>query len=259
MKRIIFILFTAVAFVQITSCEKAGLRLTEYSLPGDKAFIKLALFSPGTPAVMIKANDAKLNGANTNGSGGFFPSTATFPDFAAVAPGATIKLSLPNVGTQNDSVVLFTGQLGLEANKFYSVSLADTGINRTVFAVEDSYIAAKDSFLSVRLINATVGSSLNFIRVDSATATDVVRDTLARNIPYKGTSGFISVRTFTTRPFIRLRAVTSAGVPIAGTVIPPQTLQTGSRRSVTVYTIGFANGTTGAFLPIMFGTAITNQ
>lgn len=262
MKRIIFILFTAIAFVQITSCEKAGLRLTEYSLPGDKAFIKLALFSPGTPAVMIKANDAKLNGANTNGSGGFFPSTATFPDFAAVSPAATIKLSLPNVGTQNDSVVLFTGQLGLEANKFYSVSLADTGINRTVFAVEDSYIAAKDSFLSVRLINATVGSSLNFIRVDSLSTTDVVRDTLARNIPYKGTSGFISVRTFGRNPvssFIRLRAVTSAGVPIAGTVTPPQALATGSRRSITVYTIGFANGLVAPFLPTMFGTAITNQ
>ncbi len=256
MKRIIFILLGAVALVQITGCEKAGLRLTEYSLPTDKAFIKLALFSPATPAVMIKANDAKLNGANTSGSGGFFPATSTFPDFAAVAPGATIKLSLPNVGTQNDSVLIFTGQLGLEANKFYSVTLADTGINRSVFAVEDAFIAAKDSFLSVRLINATVGSSLNFIRIDSASATDVVRDTLARNIPYKGTSGFISVRTFTTRPFIRLRAVTSAGVPIAGTVIPPQTLATGSRRSVTVYTIGFA---TGLILPSMFTTAITNQ
>jgi hypothetical protein len=259
MKKIILILVIAVTFLQITSCEKVGLRLTEYSLPSDKAFVKIALFSPNTPSVMIKANDAKLNGATTSGSGGFFPATSTFPDFAAVAPGATIKLSLPNLGTQNDSVVLFTGQLGLNANKFYSVTLADTGINRTVFANEDEFIAAKDSFLSVRLINATVGSTLNFIRVDSASSTDVVRDTLARNIPYKGTSGFISVRTFTTRPFIRLRAVTSAGVPISGTVIPPQTLATGSRRSVTVYTIGFANGTVAPFLPTMFSTAITNQ
>ncbi len=262
MKKIILILVIAVTVLQITGCEKVGLRLTEYSLPSDKAYVKIALFSPNTPSVMIKANDAKLNGATTSGSGGFFPATSTFPDFAAVAPGATIKLSLPNLGTQNDSVVLFTGQLGLNANKFYSVTLADTGINRTVFSIEDNYLPQIDSFLSVRLINATVGASLNFIRIDSLNATDVVRDTLARNIPYKGTSGFVSVKTFGRSPvssFIRLRVVTSAGVPIAGSVTPPQTLATGSRRSVTVYTTGFANGTAAPFLPTMFSTAITNQ
>ena len=157
------------------------------------------------------------------------------------------------------SIVLFSGVVGLEANKFYALTLSDTGINRTVFAIEDAFIPSVDSSLSVRLINATVGSTLNFIRVDSASATDVVRDTLARNIPYKGTSGFISVKTFTTRPFIRLRAVTTTGVLINGQVIPPQTAATGSRRSITVYTTGFVNGIIAPFLPAMITTPVTNQ
>ena len=145
------------------------------------------------------------------------------------------------------------------ANKYYALTLSDTGANRTVFAVEDAFVPQKDSFLSVRLINATVGSTLNFIRVDSATATDVVRDTLASNIPYKGSSGFVSVRTFSTRPFIRLRAVTTSGVVVAGQAIPPQTLATGSRRSVTVYTTGFVNGLVAPFIASMITTTVTNQ
>jgi hypothetical protein len=255
------IILSVLAFATaLIACEKAGLRLTEYSLPTDKAFVKVALFSPGTPNVMIKANDVKLNGANTSGTIGFFPLTATFPDYVAVVPNATIKLSLPNTGTQNDSTVLFTSNLGgLEANKFYALTLCDTGVNRTVFATEDVFLPQRDSFLSVRLINATVGSNLTFIRVDSNSATDVVRDTLAKNIPFKGSSGFISVKTFTTRSFIRLRAFNANGLNIGGQVIPPQTLATGSRRSITVYTSGILGSTVISLAPFMHNVAITNQ
>lgn len=243
----------------ITSCDKADLSTTETEFPKDKAFVRIALLSPNTPFVMIKANDVKLNGNSTSGFGGIFPATFNFPDYAAVPAGSTFKLSLVNTGTQNDSVVLFNRKLDIEAGKFYSLTLADTGINRTAFSIEDQFLPQKDSFLSVRLINALVGSSLNLIRVDSANATDVVRDTLARNIPYKGTSGFISVKTFTSRPFIRIR-VTSAtdGKSIGAPQIPPQTLQTGSRRSITYYSAGFINGTVAPFLPTIF-PAVTNQ
>ncbi|MGI8582338.1 MAG: hypothetical protein ACR2KX_09075 [Chitinophagaceae bacterium] len=243
----------------ILSCEKAPLQSTDTFLPTDKAFVRIALLSPGTPNVMIKADDVKLNGNTTPGYGGIFPATFSFPDYAAVPANGTFKLSLANTGTQNDSVVLFNTKLDVQAGKFYALTLSDTGINRTAFLIEDQFVLQKDSFLSVRLINAMVGSLLNLIRVDSATATDVVRDTLARNIPYKGTSGFISVRTITTRPFIRIR-VTSAtdGISIGASQIPPQTLATGSRRSITYYAAGFINGTVAPYTPTIF-SAVTNQ
>jgi hypothetical protein len=242
----------------IISCEKAPLRSTVTYLPTDKAFVRIALYSPGTPAVMIKADDVKLNGNTTSGNGGFFPSTVTFPDYAAVPAGSTFKLALANTGTQNDSVVLFNSKLTTEAGKFYALTLADTGMNRTAFLTEDQFLPQKDSFLNVRLINAMVGSSLTLLRIDSATATDVVRDTLAKNIPYKGTSGFISVKTFTTRPFIRIRIISSVNGKSYGTPqIPPQTLATGSRRSITYYAFGFENGT-GIYVPGL-SAHITNQ
>jgi hypothetical protein len=259
MKKNITLLLLAFLSISFYACQKAGLRLTEYSLPTDKAFVRFVLLSPNTPNVMIKSNDVKLNGASTAGNGGVFPATFTFPDYAAVDPGATIKLALPNLGTQNDSVVLFSNKLSLVASKFYSLTLSDTGTKRTAFSIEDQFIAQKDSFLAVRLINATVGSIHNLIRIDSATATDVVRDTIAKNIAYKESSGFISVRTFTTRPFIRLRVVTNTGVVIGGQVTPPQTLATGSRRSITLYTTGFSNGTAAPFLPALITNTVTNQ
>ncbi len=259
MKKYIPLLLLTLISISFFACEKAGLRLTEYSLPTDKAFVRFVLLSPNTPNVMIKSNDIKLNGATTGGNGGVFPATFTFPDYASVGPGATIKLSLPNVGTQNDSVVLFSNVLTLAAGKYYSLTLSDTGTNRTAFSIEDQFIAQKDSFLSVRLINATVGSVHNLIRIDSATSTDVVRDTIARNVAYKGSSGFIAVRTFSTRPFIRLRVVSNTGVVVAGQVIPPQTLATGSRRSITLYTNGFANGLIAPFTPSLITNTVTNQ
>jgi hypothetical protein len=260
MRKFNFIFLFVCLAAAIISCDKAPLRSTITYLPTDKAFVRLALYSPGTPAVMIKANDVKINGNTTSGNGGFFPATTTFPDYAAVPANSTIKLSLANSGTQNDSIVLFNSQLNFEAGKFYSVTLADTGINRTAFSTPDEFLTPKDSFLSVRLINAMVGSTLTLLRIDSATATDVVRDTLARNIPYKGTSGFISVKTFTTRPFIRIRIISSVnGRSYGSPQIPPQALATGSRRSITYYAFGFENGVTATIYAPGLSAHITNQ
>ncbi|MEJ7828420.1 MAG: hypothetical protein WKF91_09500 [Segetibacter sp.] len=242
------------------ACKKVPLSNTETFLPSDKAFIRIALYSPGTPAVMIKADSVKINGNNTSGNGGLFPSTSNFPDYASVPAGSTLKLSLANTGTQNDSIVLFNGKLDLESGKFYSVTLADTGIKRTAFSIEDKFVMQKDSFLNVRLINAMVGSTLTLLRIDSATATDVVRDTLARNIPYKGTSGFIPVNTntFTTRP-IRIRIVSTINGRSYGTPqISPQTFASSSRRSITFYAFGFEDGLVPPFLPGLSAN-ITNQ
>jgi hypothetical protein len=258
MIKIRYILLLTCFSAAVISCEKAPLRNTEYTIPTDKAFVRIALLSPGTPAVMIKADDVKLNGNTTSGNGGFFPSTVTFPDYASVAPGSTFKLSLPNTGTQNDSVVLFNSKLDVQTGKFYSLTLADTGTNRTAFAIEDQFAPQKDSFLNVRLINAMVGSTLNLIRVDSTNATDVVRDTLARNVPYKGTSGFISVKTFSSRSFIRVRITTSTGRNLGTAQTPPQLLTTGSRRSITYYSFGFVDATAALYTPGLL-PHITNQ
>jgi len=253
----------------LVSCDKAELSTTETILPGaDRAFVKVAFLSPGSPATVIKVNDTKVNGTTLFTSTGtnfttalfpnsLFPSTLGFPDYISVPAASTFKFVVPNTGTQNDSVVLVNTKFDLTSGKYHSVTVADTGINRTAFVTQDEFLPQVDSLLSVRLINGMVGSNLNLIRIDSNSAADVVRDTLARNIPYKGSSGFIAVKTFTARSFIRVRITTTNGVSVGTAQTPPQALATGSRRSITYYAGGFLNGTLN-FAPGL-SPHVTNQ
>lgn len=262
MKRINqFIFLCLAACLALASCEKNELRLTQYTLPSDKAYVRFALLSPGTPAVMIKANDVKINGATTSGSAGFFPSTTNFPDYSAVAPNSTIRLSLANAGTANDSVVLFTTPLSLAANKFYSVVLADTGIDRTVFSVEDALALADSGFFRLRLINAMPKSpALHLVRIDSTSSTAFVRDTIVRDLAYKAGSAFITtsispLMNTTVTPAVaytttRFRVVTTTG-QIIGTATP-LAAATANKRSFTLYAAGFANGTS-TLAPAVYG------
>lgn len=237
------------------ACTKNDLQLTEYDLPTEKAFVRFAFFSPGTTSVIVKINDKKINGATTSGSAGFFPSVTNTPDYAAVPPIGTLKMSMPNVGTQNDSIVVFTGNLNLEANKSFSVVLSDTGVSRTLWSVPDDFAGIADSgFFNIRLINAMVNTpaGVDFIRVDSTSATVVSRDTIARNVAYKAAS--LAIRTeISAKPgfgFLRFRLVNAANKQPVGTVNTPAAANLINQRSLTLYATGFSNGT-GATAPAL--------
>ena len=235
------------------------LRSTETFLPEDKAFVKFYLLSPNTPSLMIKANEEKINNT-TSGSNGVFPSTITFPDYAAIIPNSVIKLAIPNLGTRNDSVVLFTNKLTLEAKKFYSLTLADTGIDRTLFTIldENTNPLPADSFYNIRLINAMAKSpNLSLIRVDSTTSTSFIRDTIATDIAFKTASKLVAVPVYSKRitgttssfhSFVRYRLfVTTTGVSIGNLVTPAQSIAI-NQRNTSIYAVGFLNGT-GNLIP----------
>ena len=251
--------FIAVLSITDIACTKNELRLTQYDLPVDKAYVRFALFSPGTPSVMIKVNDVKINGATTSGSAGFFPSVINSPDYAAVTSNGTFRISLVNTGTANDSVLLFNGALSVESAKFYSVSLADTGIDRTLFAIQDILGPIADSgFVNTRMVNAMAKSeALNLIRIDSTSATVVERDTIARNIVFKSATPYINNRVSPkalpspqtgSYSFLRFRVVTVTSGKTIGTATLPATTPGPNQRSMTFYAFGFSNGT-GTYLP----------
>ena len=130
-KVIAYLIIVCVLF----ACTKNEARILVYDNLADKAYVRFALVSPGTPSTIIKVNDVKVSGSTTSGTFGLFPAISNTPDYAAVPPNGTLKLSLVNSGTPNDSVVIFNGAFAVDAKKFYSVTLADTGIDRTVFSI----------------------------------------------------------------------------------------------------------------------------
>lgn len=228
----------------LLSCEKSTLRITEYDLPDGKAFARFALFSPGaTASVMIKVNDKKINGNFTPLSSGVFPVNSNIAEYAAIDPNASIKMSLPNAGTLNDSVVLFTGNMTTSAGKFYSVVLADSGVNRTLFTVEDNPGDQADSgFLKLRYINATAGSTgYTLIRVDSSSTTVVSRDTLFRNVAFKAATDFLRIPFNSVNANLRYRLVeTATGNPVGAPFAPGNAFigVNGNRRCMTIYSTG---------------------
>lgn len=246
----IYLILVFALTLAIISCDKNELRLTQFDLPADKAYVRFVFLSPNTPAVVIKVNDIKVNGSTTSGSAGLFPSITTAADYSATIPTGTLKLSLVNSGTANDSVVLFTNTLALTANKFYTVTLADTASDRTVFSLEDQVSYADSGFFRIRMINAMPKSpAVNLIRIDSTSASVVVRDTIARNIAFKSGSDFIitSVSPASGYTTLRFRVVNVNGQQI-GSSITPLAVSTANKRSFSFLAAGFANGT-GALAP----------
>ena len=272
LKRIIFFI-SAIAIVN--ACGKTELRTSENIFPTDKSFIKFFLLSPNTPAVMIKANEVKVNSL-TLGSAGIFPGIInSSSEYVALTPNSNVSFALPFAGSGNDSVVIFRGAISTAANKSYSAVLADTATDRTLFLVDDNAGGLpNDSTYNIRFINAMAKSpNLSLVRIDSTNATQVIRDTIVRDLAFKGASDYVNVpltakvnQASVTTPksihsFLRYRIIiTSTGLPLAGTITPPQTVSSPglNQRYISVYASGFATGL-GVFAPTLQTTIIFNK
>lgn len=239
-KYLIYIVSIALVVYGISSCQKSELRATEYDLPSGMAFVRFVLLSPGTPSVMIKVNDKKINGNTTSGAGGIFPTNSTIAEYAAVSPNGALKLSLPNTGTTNDSVVLFSGNMVTTSGLYYTTVLADTGSTRRLLSFIDNPGSPSDSgFTRLRFINASGKSpGLTLIRIDSSTASLVTRDTLFRNVAFGEATDFITRPTNPVNAFLRYRLVRTSTGEVVGTPFTPLTGNASNRRSTTVVTGG---------------------
>ena len=240
-KYLINIVSAALVIYGLSACQKSELRATEYDLPSGKAFVRFVLLSPGTPSVMIKVNDKKINGNFTSGSAGIFPANSNIAEYAAVAPNGALKLSLVNTGTTNDSVVLFTGNMVTMSGSYYTTILADTGSTRSLISFTDNPGPFSDSaFTRLRFINATGKSpGLTLIRIDSSTASLVTRDTLFRNVSFGNATEFITIPNNPVNAFLRYRLVrTSTGEVVGTSYSPPLTGSSSNRRATTVITGG---------------------
>ena len=275
MKKINQIICLLVITIIVNACGKTELSTSENIFPTGKSLVKFFLLSPNTGSVMIKDNDVKVNSL-TSGSAGIFPGIInSSAEYVALTPNSNISFALPFAGTGTDSIVLFRSILSLAADKNYSAVLADTAADRTMFLVNDNAGGLpNDSTYNIRLINAMAKSpNLSLVRIDSANATQVTRDTIVRDLAFKSASDYVNVPltakvnpASTTTPksiysFLRYRIIiTSSGLPLAGTITPPQTVSSPglNQRYISVYASGFATGT-GALAPTLQTTIVYNK
>ena len=129
-------------------------------------------------------------GLNTNGS--------STPDYLQVQPGAVkLSVSIPKVGTNTDSVALYSTTINLEAGKYYIAHITDTATNtQTVLQTQD--MSAVDSGYSKYTF---VNLIPNVPAIDLYFGTTIV----AANVPYKGISpvfkvGFTNANAWAIKP-----------------------------------------------------------
>lgn len=266
-----YILGCLLAGTIFNACKKNNIDPLEYDTEFTTAMVKIAHCSPGMPAsVNFKINGQKINGglipymgtSSTSSQTSVFPGnirTGMTADYLTIERSGELVVSVPNLATPNDSLVMFRTQLApltLIERNYHSLVLADTGVNRTLFRVfDDNRTWADSGFNKIRIINAIPNSTaLDFIRIDSINATTVTRDTIAKNVAYRSSSPFITNK-FISGSGFRYRIVQSGtGVVLANyssVLIAP------NRRVLTFYAYGFRGGT-GSFVPVLSDIVINN-
>jgi hypothetical protein len=152
--------FFSLMFLLITGCEKNKFSLKDNVFIEGKSQLKVNFVSSykNNPAIQVKIDDVRVSYAYTYFTpfpgGGLNTGGANYADYLAVEPGQrTIKIAVPNVGTNNDSMVLATATVDLEANKTYSLYFADTAANTISKLLEDDLAFPDSGYTKFRFIN----------------------------------------------------------------------------------------------------------
>lgn len=189
----------ALGLLVFAGCKKNKFNLKETTFIDGKASLKVNFFSSffANPTYKIKVDDVTVSNplsyATPYPGGGLNTGGGNYADYLAVEPGQRkIKIFLPFVGTNNDSVVLAETTVDLAANKIYSLYYADTAANMYTKLVEDRLSSPDSGFVRYRLINlmpdlATVDL---YFGTGSTAATSVK---VAGPIAYKDTSAYFDL------------------------------------------------------------------
>jgi hypothetical protein len=151
MKKIFINIAIASAVLFVAGCEKSRDYKAGFDMinPTD-ALLKVIYGSAyaTNPGVQLSIDDVRVSGLITFRTpfpgGGFNTPGSNFPDYLSVKPGTRkLSIAIPKKGTNVDSVLLYTTQLNLEADKNYTVTIMDTLANtKSVLSTDTIKVSA---------------------------------------------------------------------------------------------------------------------
>lgn len=157
--KLITCLFLLSALV-FTACKKNGFSLKDNIFLDGKASLKINYFSAlqAKPIYQIKIDGQRVSNGlvypTPYPGGGLNTGGGSYADYLAVDPGSRkVDVSIANVGTNNDSIMLASATVMLDAGKTYSLYYADTAANTTSVIFEDNLTSPDSGFVKYRLIN----------------------------------------------------------------------------------------------------------
>ncbi len=146
--------------VLVAGCKKNKFNLKDNVFIEGKAQLKVNFVSSyqNNPAVQLKIDDIRVSNNYTYFTpfpgGGLNTGGGSYADYLSVDPGShTVKISIPNAGTNNDSLVLATSTIDLAADKNYSLYFADTAANTISKLLQDDLTSPDSGYIKYRFIN----------------------------------------------------------------------------------------------------------
>jgi hypothetical protein len=243
MKHILSAFSVLIIVLVFFGCKKNEQRLISTTGTEGKALIKINYAMPFAlnPSVQLKLNGERISNLITYNTpfpaGGLNTGGGNYQDYMAVTPGSTtLTISRPNVGTNNDSIVLFTGTLNLEAGKNVTYHITDTGATTTIVAITDNPSPIDSGFSRYVFVNLIP----NLAAIDLYYGTTLV----AANVPYKGKSAEFTLAAATASSW----AIRPAGAASTTTALATYTNTIPNQRVFTVYARGY-NGVAGTRAP----------
>jgi hypothetical protein len=187
MNKLKYILFSTALAYLFSGCEKDRLRLPVTSgVAMNAAYVKVMYYSP-TPNYdfVLKIDTAKVGKT-------FFYSLVSPADGSTYysVPGGNVtgKFVWPFTGTSQDSLVHFTFTHNLEAGKFYSILVADTGIKARTIPLEDDLTLPAENKAKVRFVNAMYTIPAVDVKLADGTV-------LAENVAFGTASNYVELNT----------------------------------------------------------------
>jgi hypothetical protein len=241
-----------------------------YGITGTQGQLKINLAF--AYAVDYSTMRIKINGKTVSSSlqtrqpfpgGGFNTRGSNFALYLSVPQGSNaVSVVIPKVGTDTDSVVLYTGTVSIPDNSPYTLHLSDTAGNPRSGKIDDLLVKnvinkLDTGFCRFKFVNlipnlTAVDLYLNGIKIQS-------------NIPYKTATDTFSVRTGVNQPGWTSAITTTWAVRPAG-ALPTSTATASyassnglqSQKVMTLFSMGYSAGT-GTRLPFVALTLDNNE
>jgi hypothetical protein len=219
-------------------CEKNEIKYGEFDLvTPEQALLKVNFVSSyfTNPQINISLDGNRLSNPITSRTpfpgGGLNTGGGSTADYLALTPGAhTIKIAVPQKGTDVDSLKLFEAPITIEAGKAQTLHITDTGANTQMVMFTDDRTRPDSGVVRYRFVNLMP----NVPAVDLYFGATKV----AENVQYKEGKEFTMNVPATSAAW----AVRAAGAAPASTAIASYTSAStyANRRVFTVFALGYS-------------------
>lgn len=209
---IIGILITGAVIVY--SCKKNTISVAPFDIASGNALFKLNYACPykSIASVQIKIDDQRVSNTITYATpfpgGGLNTGGSSNADYMSLAPGEhTVSLSVPKVGSDEDSIKVYSTTVNVDAATYYTLHVTDTAANTNSLLLTDLSSMPDSGQSKFSFVNLIPNSAIDLWFGPTK---------VASNVGFKKATDTFSLASASAQQFaIRLAGSASTSTPLA--------------------------------------------